>query len=306
MKKNGRIGFVGIGMMGLPMSGRLLDAGYEVVAYDTRKEAVELIVARGAEAAASPADVASKAETVLVSLPVPDIVREVAFGKNGVASGNRRRVFVDLSTTGPRVAEGVASTFAEHGVVAIDAPVSGGVSGAEKGTLAVMVSGPKHECEQLRPVFDVIGKYFWVGEKPGQGQMMKLMNNLLSATAMAATTEAIVLGVKAGLDPFIMCDVINAGSGMNTATRDKFPKAVLPRSFDVGFTTGLMTKDVMLALAEADHHKMPMGIANAVKSTWLQALAREGAASDLTYIVRMMEEIAGVTVGRPGGREAKS
>ncbi len=301
----GRIGFVGIGMMGLPMTGRLLDAGYEVVAYDMRTEAVDKIVAKGAEAATSPADVASKAETVLVSLPMPDIVRDVAFGKNGIASGNRRRVFVDLSTTGPRVAEGIATEFANHGVVSIDAPVSGGVSGAEKGRLAVMVSGPKEECEKLRPVFDVIGKYFWVGEKPGQGQMMKLMNNLLSATAMAATAEAIVLGVKAGLDPFIMCDVINAGSGMNTATRDKFPKAVLPRTFDVGFATGLMTKDVMLALAEADYHKMPMGIGNAVKATWLQTLAKEGAASDMSRIVEMMEQTAGVVAGRPGGRDAK-
>lgn len=300
----GRIGFVGIGMMGLPMTGRLLDAGYEVVAYDMRKEAVDKIVAKGAEAATSPADVASKAETVLVSLPMPEIVREVAFGKNGVASGNRRRVFVDLSTTGPRVAEGIAGEFANHGVISIDAPVSGGVSGAEKGTLAVMVSGPKTECEALRPIFDVIGKYFWVGEKPGQGQMMKLMNNLLSATAMAATAEAIVLGVKAGLDPFIMCDVINAGSGMNTATRDKFPKAVLPRTFDVGFATGLMTKDVMLALTEADYHKMPMGIGNAVKATWLQALAKEGGASDMSRIVQMMEETAGVVAGQPGGRKS--
>jgi 3-hydroxyisobutyrate dehydrogenase-like beta-hydroxyacid dehydrogenase len=297
----GRIGFVGIGMMGLPMTGRLLEAGYEVVAYDNRKDAVDRIVAKGAEAASSPADVASRTETVFVSLPVPDIVREVAFGKNGVASGNRRRVFVDLSTTGPRVAEGVASEFAQHGVVAIDAPVSGGVSGAEKGTLAVMVSGPKDECEKLRPVFDIIGKYFWIGDKPGMGQMMKLMNNLLSATAMAATTEAIVLGVKGGLDPAVMCEVINASSGLNTATRDKFPKAVIPRTFDVGFTTGLMTKDVMLALAEADFHKMSMTIGNAVKATWLQALAKEGAGSDLTDIVKMMEEAAGVTVGRAKG-----
>jgi 3-hydroxyisobutyrate dehydrogenase-like beta-hydroxyacid dehydrogenase len=302
----GTIGFVGIGMMGLPITTRLLAAGYDVVAYDMRKEAVDSIIAKGAQAASSPADVASKSETVLVSLPMPDIVKDVAFGKNGVASGNRRRVFVDLSTTGPRVAEGISREFSNHGVVAIDAPVSGGVSGAEKGTLAVMVSGPKAECDKLRPVFDIIGKYFWVGDKPGQGQMMKLMNNLLSATAMAATAEAIVLGVKAGLDPTIMCEVINAGSGMNTATRDKFPKAVIPRTFDVGFATGLMTKDVMLALAEADHHKMPMGIGNAVKATWLQTLAKEGAASDMSRIVEMMEETAGVTVGRSDGGAAKT
>ena len=147
--------------------------------------------------------------------------------------------------------------------------------------------------------FDAIGKYFWVGEKPGMGQMMKLMNNLLSATAMAATSEAMVLGVKAGLDPNIMCDVLNAGSGMNTATRDKFPRAVLPRSFDFGFAMGLQTKDVLLALAEADHHKTPMWVGNAVKQTWLQALNREGPNADFTNVIKLMEAAAGVTVGKP-------
>ena len=302
----GSIGFVGIGMMGFPMSSRLLEAGYDVVAYDIRKEAVDRIAAKGAQAATSPADVASRCETVLVSMPMPDIVREVAFGRNGIASGNRRRVFVDLSTTGPRVAESVSAEFASHGVIAIDSPVSGGVGGAEKGTLAVMTSGPKDECDKLKPLLEVFGKYFWIGEKAGQAQMMKLINNLLSATATAATSEAMVLGVKAGLDPFIMCDVINAGSGMNTASRDKFPKAILPRTFDYGFTMGLMTKDVVLALAEADHHKTPMWIGNAVKQTWLQAINKEGPAADFTQVIQIMEEAAGVTVGRKGGRDAKS
>jgi 3-hydroxyisobutyrate dehydrogenase-like beta-hydroxyacid dehydrogenase len=167
-----------------------------------------------------------------------------------------------------------------------------------------MVAGPKDECEKLKPVFEVIGKYFWIGEKPGQGQMMKLMNNLLSATAMAATAEALVLGVKAGLDPAVMCDVINASSGMNTASRDKFPRAVLPRTFDFGFAMGLMTKDVVLALAEADHHKTPMWIGNAVKQTWLQALNREGAGVDFTRVINMMEDAAHVTVGTPGGKKS--
>jgi 3-hydroxyisobutyrate dehydrogenase-like beta-hydroxyacid dehydrogenase len=302
----GSIGFVGIGMMGLPMSSRLVAAGYDVVAYDIRPEALERIVLKGAKPATSAADVASKTDVVMVSMPTPDIVRDVVFGKNGIASGNRRRVFVDLSTTGPRVAESIAGDLAKQKVVAIDAPVSGGVAGAEKGTLAVMVAGPKAECEKLKPVFETIGKYFYIGDKPGQGQMMKLMNNLLSATATAATAEALVLGVKAGLDPFIMCDVLNAGSGMNTATRDKFPKAILPRTFDFGFAMGLMTKDVVLALAEADHHKTPMWIGNAVKQTWLQALNREGPATDFTHVIDMMEQAAGVTVGRKGGRDGKA
>ena len=144
----------------------------------------------------------------------------------------------------------VAKLLAERNIVQIDCPVSGGVGGAEKGTLAVMVSGPKAEFELLKPALDVIGKVFFIGEKPGAAQTMKLANNFLSATAMVATSEAVVMGVKAGLDPAVMIDVINAGSGMNTASRDKFPRAVLPRSFDFGFATGLMVKDVRLALEE--------------------------------------------------------
>ncbi len=195
-------------------------------------------LARGAEKAASPADVASRAEIVLASLPMPDIVRAVALGENGVAHGKRARLFVDLSTTGPRMAKIIAAGLAERGITAIDAPVSGGIAGATKGTLAVMVSGPPADCERLKPLLQAIGKYFYIGAEPGMGQMMKLINNLLSATATAATSEAVVLGVKAGLDPYVMIDVINSGSGRTTASEDKFPKSILPRSFDFGFALG--------------------------------------------------------------------
>src|SRR5438477_219266 len=169
-----------------------------------------------------------------VGLPLPAIVQEVALGERGVVDGLRVRTFVDLSTTGPRVAKVVAAGLKERGVTAIDAPVSGGITGAAKGTLAVMVSGPQDECERVRPILEELGKVFYVGSEPGMGQMMKLINNLLSATAVAATSEAVVLGVKAGLDPQVMIEVINSGSGRNTASADKFPRAILPRSFDYG------------------------------------------------------------------------
>ena len=119
-----------------------------------------------------------------------------------------------------------------------------------------MTSGAPEVCEALRPVLGNIGKSFYIGDKPGMGQMMKLINNLLSATALAATSEAVVLGVKAGLDPAVMIDVINAGSGRNTASMDKFPRCILPRTFDYGFSLGLMYKDVDLCIAEADARKV--------------------------------------------------
>jgi len=174
--------------------------------------------------------------------------------------------------------------------------VSGGPGGAEKGTLAVMVSGPAADIELLRPALSVFGKIFVIGERPGMAQTMKLANNLLSATAMAATSEAMVMGVKAGLDPAVMIEVINSGSGMNTASRDKFPRAVLPGTFDYGFTNGLMYKDVRLCLDEAEGMGVPMLVGSMVRQMFGLATTREGADADFTTIVKCVEEWAGVEV----------
>jgi 3-hydroxyisobutyrate dehydrogenase-like beta-hydroxyacid dehydrogenase len=296
------IGFIGVGRMGQPMASRLIAAGHPVVAYDVQGQALSAIAVKGAETASSPAEVAARAEIVMVSLPVPTVVQEVALGEQGVAGGSRVRVFVDLSTTGPRVAKTIAAALAERGITAIDAPVSGGVAGAVKGTLAVMTSGPKPECDRLKPILEAIGKVFYIGPEPGMGQMMKLINNLLSATATAATSEAVVLGVKAGLDPHVMIDVINAGSGRNTATEDKFPRAILPRSFDYGFALGLMTKDVKLCIDEADALAVPMWIGQAVKQLWLYGLGQGGPDQDFTALITHIEKWSGVTVG---GKPAK-
>jgi len=293
------IGFIGLGNMGFPMVRRLLEAGHRVVVFDTRKEPVERAVALGAEAAQSVREVADRAETVMASLPTPDIVLAVTAGKGGLIEGNRIRRFVDLSTTGSVMAQRVFDTLKEREIVQIDSPVSGGVSGAEKGTLAVMVSGPRAEVDIVEPALKVIGKVFFVDERPGAGQTMKLCNNYLSAAAMAATSEAMVLGVKAGLDPRIMLDVINAGSGRNTATENKFPKMVVPRTFNLGFTNGLMAKDVGLALSEAKALGVPMDVADAVMRALKLACDEIGAEQDLTTIVQPIERRAGVEVRPP-------
>ena len=291
------IGFIGIGKMGMPMASRLLAAGHRVVAFDIDRQALDALAAKGAESAASPAAVASRAEIVMTSLPHPDVVREVALGASGVIAGSMRRLFVDLSTTGPRMAGLIAAALAERGVIAIDAPVSGGVAGAVKGTLAVMVSGAAKERERLKPILATIGRVFEIGDAPGMGQMMKLINNLLSATATAATSEAMVLGVKAGLDPYVMIDVINAGSGRSTASEDKFPRSILPRRFDYGFALGLMAKDVNLCVAEAEALGVPMWIGNAVKQLWLYGLGQGGPDQDFTALITHLEKWVGVTVG---------
>ncbi len=290
------LGFIGLGNMGLPMASRLADAGYRLTVFDLRREALDALRAKGAQSAASPAEVASAAATVLLSLPTPAIVRDVALGANGVGAGKSIKTMIDLSTTGSTVAREVAAALAERGITAVDAPVSGGVSGAIKGTLAVMVACPRPLFADLEPMLKHIGKVFFIGERPGMGQTMKLANNLLSATALAATSEAIVFGVKSGLDPATMVDVINAGSGRNSASQDKFPRSILPRTFDFGFTTGLMYKDLKLCLAEAEAAGVPMWIAAAVRQLWFQAHEEIGADKDFTTIVQMLERWAGVEV----------
>jgi 3-hydroxyisobutyrate dehydrogenase-like beta-hydroxyacid dehydrogenase len=290
------IGFIGLGNMGAHMARRLLKAGHTVVVYDTRQEAIGDLAAQGAIAARSPAEVADAAETVMASLPTPDIVLAVATGPRGVIEGKKVRRFVDLSTTGAVVAERIFETLRARNIVQIDSPVSGGVRGAEKGTLAVMVSGPRADIVAVEPALKVIGKLFVVGERPGLGQTMKLVNNVLSATAMAATSEALVTGVKAGLDPQQMLDVINAGTGRNTATEDKFAKAVLPGTFDLGFAAALMLKDVKLFLAEREKLGVPTDVIEAVCRLFQRTCDECGADADLSAVVMPVERRAGVEV----------
>ena len=292
------IGFIGLGKMGFPMARRLIEAKHQLTVFDMRKEAVDKLVALGAKAASSTKEIADRCETVLASLPSLQASLEVA---TSVSGGTRIKRFIDLSTVGSQMAVKIHGVLATKNVVQLDSPVSGGVGGAEKGTLAVMVSGPRADFEIAKPALDVIGKVFFIGEKPGSAQTMKLANNFLSATAVVATSEAVVMGVKAGLDPSVMIDVINAGSGLNTASRDKFPRSVLPRTFDFGFATGLMVKDVRLALEEMKSLGLSMEVAEAVGRLWEVIIRDQGPDSDFTEAIKPIEKAAGVIVGGPKG-----
>jgi 3-hydroxyisobutyrate dehydrogenase-like beta-hydroxyacid dehydrogenase len=294
MSGNQELGFIGVGRMGGQMAGRLLDAGYRVTVYDVDETAVALLVQRGAKRARSAVEVASVAEVVLACLPTPDVVRETALADHGVIAGGKVKIFIDLSTTGPVMAKEVAAALAQKGIVAIDAPVSGGPTGAEKGTVAIMASGPSALAGRLRPIFDVLGKVFWVGEEAGMGQAMKLVNNILSASAMAITSEALVMGAKAGLDADMMIAVINSGSGRNTATEDKFPRCVLTRRFDFGLPVGLQHKDIKLAVEFGEALGVPMIVGNAVKQLLSITKATQGFDVDLTRTACTVEKWAGV------------
>lgn len=294
--KNTDYGFIGVGRMGAHMARRLIQAGYSLTVFDTAQAAVDHLAGLGAQTAGSAAEVASACETLFLSLPTPDIVETAALGDGGVHEGSAVKHVFDCSTTGPQMARTVAEGLAGKHIEYLDCPVSGGIAGARDGTLAIMVAGRRDIYDRHEAALAHLGKLFFVGDKPGLGQTMKLANNLLAAAALVLSSEAVVMGVKAGLDPAQMLDVINSGSGRNSATQDKFPRSVLTRSFDFGFATGLSYKDVRLCLQEADHLGVPMPAGAIVMQMLAVTKAKYGADSDFTSIARVVEEWAGVEI----------
>jgi 3-hydroxyisobutyrate dehydrogenase-like beta-hydroxyacid dehydrogenase len=291
-----QVGFIGTGKMGAPMVRRLLAAGYGVAVFDLDPSATASLQADGAIVMASPQAVASAAKIVCASLPSPQALKQTVLGEEGLLRGSAIKTLIDFSTTGPRVAAEIAGLLARQDIVTLDAPVSGGIAGATQGKLAVMISGPRAAYDSLKPFLENFGRLFFIGETPGQAQTMKLVNNLLNVAAMAASAEAVVMGVKAGLAPGTMIDVINVSSGRNSAIQDKFPRAVLSRSFDFGFSTGLSFKDVALCLEEATSLGVPMIVGSAVRQLLSITNAQFGPASDFTSMVRTVEGWAGVEV----------
>ena len=300
------IGFIGVGNIGFPMARRLLAAGHGLFVYDLNPKPLERLQAEGATIVASPAEVGSHAEVVMASLPTPQSVELVVSGKDGLLNGSKIQCFIDLSTTGPTIAKKTAEILETRGVVQLDAPVSGGARGAEAGTLAVMVSGKRQQFELFKPVLSTLGRVFFVGEEPGLGQTMKLVNNYLSAAVLALTAEAAVMGVKAGLDPAKMIEVLNSGSGRNSATVDKFPKSVLTGTFDYGFAAGLMYKDVSLFAQEAEKLGAPTWIGTMVRQMWQFTCSQLGPDADFTRIVQLNEKWAGVEVRARNASEDRS
>ena len=292
------LGFVGLGRMGTPMTARLVAAGHAVTVYDPVTRAVDALVAKGAIAAASPRAVADAADIVFASLPTPDVVQKVALGDDGVVSGTRTRIFVDLSTTGPRVSAQVADALARAArpVVMVDCPVSGGVAGAEKGTLTMMVAGPRDAASEVEPYLQQLGRIYVCGDKAGQAQMVKVANNLMSVACMAMSCEMLVLGARAGVDPKVMMEVINISSGRNGAMQDKVPRHILPRTFDFGFSTALSHKDAGLCIDEADRLGVPLIMGNAARQVLTMTKAQFGPDADFTNMIRLFEEWAGVEV----------
>lgn len=279
------IGFVGLGNMGAPMAANIAAGGFDVVGYDLA--GTEGRLPAGAVAAASVGELAARCDTILLSVPDGTAMRSVV---ELIARAPARRVtvVVDLSTVGPIAAREAADVLAGHGVVYADGPVSGGVAGARAGTIALMFSGPSDVFASHRSLLDTFaGNVFHVGEQPGQGQAMKLLNNFLSATALAATSEAMAVGRAFGLDLATMLDVVNVSTGRNTATTDKFPNRVLTGTYDTGFHTALMAKDVRLFNSAADGAGTTRVVGHAVGALW-DACEAALPASDFSEIWRFV------------------
>jgi 3-hydroxyisobutyrate dehydrogenase-like beta-hydroxyacid dehydrogenase len=285
------VGFLGLGRMGGPMAANLIGHVERLLVHDVSAAAVEALVAKGAEAAGSAAALGERCEIVFMSLPTPAIVREAAAQ---IVSGGAPRILCDLSTSGPKLAQEVHDSLAPKGVASFDAPVSGGIRGAEQGTLAIMAGGPQALWPELEPLLQRIGKPFYMGETPGAGQVTKLANNLLSLAAIATTAEAMTLGIKAGLDPARMVEVLNAGTGANSATRDKWPRSVLPRTFDFGFSAQLSLKDTRLALDEAQAMGVPLPTGERLAALLDRVLATYGDDADFTEMAKVVEADAGL------------
>lgn len=282
------LGFVGLGQMGQPMAANIAKGGHSVLCFDTA--GTEARLPENATAANSLAQVIQNAETVFLSLPDGKIVNAVVEDIAAVTD-RRAKVVVDLSTIGPDPARQAAATLAEAGMTYVDAPVSGGRAGAIKGTISLMWAGPKAEFERHLDILKAFsGNPFHVGDKPGLGQTLKIANNFLSATAMVATSEAVLFGLSQGLDMKTMLDVLNVSSGQNTAVSDKFPNRVLPGTFDGGFFAELQNKDVQLYFENAKKAGTPTRVGTEVAGVWARAIEVFPPRTDFTRIYEFVRD----------------
>ncbi|WP_328304158.1 NAD(P)-dependent oxidoreductase [Actinomycetospora sp. NBC_00405] len=286
------VGFVGLGHMGTPMVSRLVDAGVTVRAYDASPEAREAFAAAvpGATVVESASGTADGAEAVLLCLPNSAIVESVVAELD--PAGDTARVIVDMSSSEPLRTRALAASLADTGRVLVDAPVSGGVSGARAGTLAVMVGGPDDVVADLEPLLAAMGRPRHVGPV-GAGHALKALNNLMSAAHLVASSEAVLVGEEFGLDPAVMLEVVNGSSGRSGSTENKWPNHILPGTYGAGFGIGLLVKDIHIALDLAASTSVPTRHAAATVALWDEALAELGPNADHTEIARWLRERKG-------------
>jgi len=294
-----RIGFVGLGKMGQPMVRRLAAAGYRVLAHDLDGRAVRRACeAPGVEAADSLRAIGERCDAVITMLPDGHVVRRATLGEGAAADSllaglARGKILIDMSSSSPVGTRDLGEMLAPRGVEMIDAPVSGGVRKADDGTLAIMVGGEARSTERCRPVLESMGRQIFLTGPLGSGHAMKALNNYVSAAGLAAAVEAVLAAARFGLDPGKVVDVLNASTGMNNSTLNKFHRFILSRAFDSGFSLDLMVKDLKTALEVARSSKTPAPVAEACVEAWSGAQAALGPGLDHTEVVRYWENLAG-------------
>jgi 2-hydroxy-3-oxopropionate reductase len=286
-----RIGYLGLGNMGQPMAGKLLDAGHELWVHDIREDAMRPLLERQARRAASPKELADTCKTVIVALPTLEIFRHALSGPDGLLAGKALKTLINTCTVGGRFIREVETECAATDVTVIDVPISGGVAGAKAGTLAMMVSGNPAKVADLMPVFQSWGKTIVVAsDRPGPAQTMKLTNNMLCAVALVATSEAMTMSGKAGIPDHAMLQILNNGTGRNFATMHIFPETVLPRTFDFGATIEILMKDVDLAIAQGEELGVPMWVSQAVRLVLKHGTFQGRAQHDMSRVVQIIED----------------
>lgn len=286
------IGFVGLGMMGLPMAKCLLAAGYKVRGFDLADAVKAELIAAGGEACATAAETAVGAAAVITMLPNSKIVDAVVLtGPGALVSALGSAVLVDMSSSAPTSTREVGTTLAKHGIAMLDAPVSGGVKRAAEGSLAIMVGGDPTQVARVRPVLEVLGSSVFETGPLGSGHAMKALNNFVSAAGLTAACEALVVGKKFGLDPEQMIDILNVSTGRNNSTENKIKPFVLSGTYNGGFSLGLMAKDLAVASHLADAMGAQSPLAHAVASLWADARDRLEPGADHTEINRYLETL---------------
>lgn len=254
--------------------------------HDVDPVALQPLLASGAQAASSAREVASSTQTVLLCLPTLDALRDVTLSDSGLRHGTAIRTCINFCTAGPSFVREIAGKLDPKRITLIDCPITGGAEGARNGTLSITVSGDENTFNSVKPLLDDLAAHvFYVGAEPGQAQMMKLLNNMLSFAAFVASCEAFALGVKAGLDPDAMVAVINTGTGRNSATTHKFPNNILPRTFDYGAKMRISFKDISLFLEEADRLGVPTWLAPVIKQVIGYAISQDGENVDVSMLI---------------------
>jgi len=289
-----RIGFVGLGNMGAPMARHLASAGYQLVAADANPAALERFGSTvRCERARSLTELGLRCRLVITMLPDGAAVRQVLLGTDGIAAGlSSGCVVLDMSSSEPVGTRELGRTLADRGISLVDAPVSGGVKRAVEATLAIMAGGEPAAIGRCRPVLAKLGQMFGTGAG-GSGHALKALNNYLSAVALAATAEAMMAGERFGIEPPVMLEILNHSTGRNSATEQKYPAFVLPRSFNSGFALGLMAKDLRIALDLAESLGTPSALLRECAELWRCAERLLGSSADNTEIVRYLESSPG-------------